>query len=159
MKNKQPTSSQCFVCGRNNPYGLHLNFYETGPGELTSHVKIPQHFQGYPGVVHGGIIAAILDEVTGRVFMQANQHRFLVTAKLDLRYRKPVPVGQELVVKARAIRDTGRVAQSAGEIQDLAGEILAEAEAFYVDPPGGMMLDGTPADWGWQVVPDEEEVV
>ena len=157
MKIKQPTSNQCFVCGRSNPYGLHLNFYNTGPGELTSYVNLPEHFQGYPGVVHGGIVAAILDEATGRVFMQGNKDRFMLTAKLDLRYRKPVPVGQDLVVKARAIRDNGRVAQAAGEIQSMEGETLAEAEAYYVNPPAGMIPDASPSDWGWRVIPDEEE--
>lgn len=157
MKVKQPTSNHCFVCGRANPVGLHLDFYETGPGELVSRVNIPDRYQGYPGVVHGGIIAAILDEVTGRVFMQGDANRFMVTAKLDLRYRKPVPVGQDLIVKSRAIRDNGRIAQAAGEILNLAGETLAEAEAFYVQPPQGMMPVASPEEWGWQVVPDEEK--
>ena len=157
MRNKQATSRQCFVCGRNNPYGLHLNFYEVGTGELESQVTIPDHFQGYPGVVHGGIIAAILDEVTGRVFMQGNPNRFMVTAKLDLRYRKPVPVGQRLVVRSHALRDTGRIAQASGSIQSMEGEILAEAEATYVEPPGNLMTGSSPEAWGWQVVPDEEE--
>ena len=66
---KQPNSNHCFVCGRNNPYGLHLKFYESSPGEVIVEYTVPEQFQGYPGVVHGGVVAAILDEVTGRTQM------------------------------------------------------------------------------------------
>ena len=52
-------------------------------------------FQGYPGVVHGGIIASMMDEVMGRVFMGGAIDRFMVTAELKIRYRKPVPILQK----------------------------------------------------------------
>ena len=64
----QPNSRHCFVCGLENNYGLKLRFKETGPGEVTADYTVPEHFQGYPGVVHGGIVTAMLDEVTGRDF-------------------------------------------------------------------------------------------
>ena len=90
---KQPNSNHCFVCGRNNPYGLHLKFYESSPGEVTVEYIVPEQFQGYPGVVHGGVVAAILDEVTGRTQMGGDPPRFMFTARLDIRYRKNVPTG------------------------------------------------------------------
>jgi uncharacterized protein (TIGR00369 family) len=157
MKKKQPTSTHCFVCGRENPYGLHLEFYDTAPGETTAEVTISEQFQSYPGIVHGGILAAMLDEVTGRVFMQENPNRFLVTAKLDMRYRKPAPVGVLLTVQGHAVRDTGRVAQAIGEIRDPEGNILVEAEAYYVEPPAGTFAGGDASEWGWMVVEDKEE--
>jgi uncharacterized protein (TIGR00369 family) len=156
MRNKQPTSKNCFVCGRENPYGLHLNFYDTAPGETTAEVTIPERYQGYPGIVHGGILAAMLDEVTGRVFMQGSPERFMVTAKLDLRYRKPAPVGARLILQGHAVRDSGRVAQAKGEIRDLDGNVLVEADATYFEPPKEVLLAGNPEALGWMVVPDEE---
>jgi uncharacterized protein (TIGR00369 family) len=156
MRNKQATSKNCFVCGRENPSGLHLDFYDTAPGETTAEITLAERFEGYPGVVHGGIVASILDEVTGRVFMQGGTTRFMVTAKLEIRYRKPVPVGERLVVTGCAVRDAGRVAQATGKIQDSAGNILAEAEAYYVEPPQALVTNGDPAAWGWKIVPDEE---
>jgi uncharacterized protein (TIGR00369 family) len=156
MKNKQATSKNCFVCGRENISGLHLDFYDTAPGETTSEITLGERFEGYPGVVHGGIVAAILDEVTGRVFLQGKATRFMLTARLEIRYRKPVPVGERLVVIGRAVRDAGRVAQATGQIQDCAGNILAEAEAYYVEPPKALVSGGDPVAWGWKVVPDEE---
>ncbi len=157
MKKKQPTSNQCFVCGRENPYGLHLNFYDTAPGETTAEIIIPERFQGYPGIVHGGILAAMLDEVTGRVFMQDNHDRFLVTAKLELRYRKPARIGVPLTIQSHAVRDTGRVAQATGQVCDHDGTVLVEAEATYVEPPAGIFAGDAPANWGWRVVSDEGE--
>jgi uncharacterized protein (TIGR00369 family) len=158
MRTKQPTSENCFVCGRENPYGLHLNFYDTAPGETIAEITLAERYQGYPGIVHGGIVAAMLDEVTGRVFMQADPARFMVTARLEIRYRKPVPVGERLTLIGHAVRDGGRVAQASGQVLDRAGNILAEADAFYVTPPKELLSGGDPAAWGWKVVPDEEVV-
>jgi hypothetical protein len=69
QERKQPNSRHCFVCGLENEYGLGLRFYEIGPDEVTATVSIPEQYQGYPGVVHGGITAAMLDEVLGRAAM------------------------------------------------------------------------------------------
>ena len=63
----QPTSCMCFVCGRDNPIGLHLHFQDNGVDEVTAEFTILPEFQGYPGIAHGGVIMSILDEVGGRV--------------------------------------------------------------------------------------------
>ncbi len=59
--NKQPTSNYCFVCGRKNPRGLYMAFYDNGRDEVYAEYTIPEDYQGYPGIVHGGVQAAILD--------------------------------------------------------------------------------------------------
>jgi len=69
IKTKQPNSRHCFVCGLENEYGLKLKFYETAPGEIEVNYIVPERFQGYPGIVHGGITAALVDEALGRVHM------------------------------------------------------------------------------------------
>ena len=103
MSAKQPNSRHCFVCGVENPIGLHLKFYETAPGEVTADLNLPNIYQGYPGIVHGGIIAAMLDEAAGRAHMgPVEAPRFMFTAKLDVRYRKNVPVGQPLRLVGKA---------------------------------------------------------
>jgi acyl-coenzyme A thioesterase PaaI-like protein len=113
---KQPNSKQCFVCGRENLYGLKLKFYETGPGEVEVQYTVPEQYQGYPGVVHGGIVAAMLDEVTGRVHMGGDPPRFMFTARLDVRYRKNVPVGQPLRIIGHAGKSRERTAIATGQI-------------------------------------------
>jgi acyl-coenzyme A thioesterase PaaI-like protein len=67
MKIKQPNSKMCFICGLENPVGLHLHIYETDPGVVETTYTAPEHFQGYPGVLHGGIVGALIDEIAGRV--------------------------------------------------------------------------------------------
>jgi acyl-coenzyme A thioesterase PaaI-like protein len=98
---KQPNSKKCFVCGVENLNGLHLKFYEENPGEVTVEYTVPEQFQGYPGVVHGGIVAAMLDEVAGRAHMGGDPPRFMFTARLDVRYRRNVPVNQPLRIIGR----------------------------------------------------------
>jgi uncharacterized protein (TIGR00369 family) len=155
---KQANSAQCFVCGVENPHGLHMSFYTSAPGEVTAEYTVPEHFQGYPGVTHGGIIAAILDELTGRVFMQVEPPRFMVTAKLEIRYRKPVPVGQPLRLVGKSVREEGRVAYSSGQIFAQDGTLLAEADAVLVDIPRSLTEGIDPDALGWRVYPDGPQV-
>jgi len=156
MKNKQPGSKNCFVCGRENPAGLKLDFYTLSAGHAHAEINLPDKFEGYPGIVHGGIIAAILDETGGRAYMD-NQHPFMVTAQLNIRYRKPVPIETPLVVHGEAIERRGRVSKAHSEIRNLDGEVLAEAELVLVDIPeeetAGVDLEAQ----GWHVYPDKEE--
>jgi uncharacterized protein (TIGR00369 family) len=151
---KQPNSKHCFVCGRENPYGLKLEFYETTPGEVVVEYTVPEQFQGYPGVVHGGVVAAMLDEVTGRVHMGGNPPRFMFTARLDVRYRKNVPVGQPLRIIGHAGKSKERTAFATGQIFDASGELLAEAEAVLVNVPDGLANQVDLAELGWKVYPD-----
>jgi len=153
--NKQPNSRKCFVCGIENPVGLHLKFYETSSGEITADYTAPEHFQGYPGVLHGGIVAAILDETAGRALMgDPAAPRFMFTGKLEVRYRKNVPVGQPLKVVGRAGRDKGRAAEATSAIYNQDGTLLAEADALLMnlpEAPDPSILEKL----GWKVYPDE----
>jgi acyl-coenzyme A thioesterase PaaI-like protein len=151
---KQPNSNHCFVCGRNNPYGLNLKFYETAPGEVVVEYTVPEQFQGYPGVVHGGVVAAMLDEVTGRVHMGGYPPRFMFTARLDVRYRKNVPIGQPLKIIGRAGISRERTATAKGEIIGPNGDILAEAEALLINVPEAMVNNVDLDALGWKVDPD-----
>jgi uncharacterized protein (TIGR00369 family) len=154
---KQPSSMHCFVCGRANQFGLHMDFYQNESGEVTANITVPDQFQGYPGIVHGGIIAAMLDEVTGRSIMISNPNRFMVTAKLSIRYRKPVPIGRPLRLTGRLAADNGRVASVSGKICAEDGTLLAEAEAVLVDIPESITTETDMEALGWRVYPDEEE--
>jgi acyl-coenzyme A thioesterase PaaI-like protein len=150
----QPNSRHCFVCGVANPYGLQLRFYESSPGEVTAEYTVPEHYQGYPGVVHGGIVAAMLDEVCGRVHMGGDPPRFMYTARLEIRYRHNVPVGQPLRLVGRVARSRARAATATGEIFDAEGNLLAEAEALLVDVPPETVNSVDLEALGWKVYSD-----
>ena len=153
---RQPNSRHCFVCGLANPHGLQLRFEITAPGEVVANYTVPERYEGYPGVVHGGIVAAMLDEVVSRVHMGIDPPRFMYTARLELRYRKNVPIGQPLRIVGRAEKSKGRTATSTGAIYDQNGDILAEAEALLVNVPDEMLSDVDLRALGWRIYDDEE---
>jgi acyl-coenzyme A thioesterase PaaI-like protein len=152
---RQPNSRHCFVCGVDNPFGLQLRFTITTPGEVTVEYTVPERYQGYPGVVHGGIVAAMLDEVASRTQMGIDPPRFMYTARLDLRYRKNVPIGQPLHIVGRAGRSKARTATASAVIYSPDGAVLAEAEALLVDVPAEMLRDADLEALGWRVYEDE----
>jgi acyl-coenzyme A thioesterase PaaI-like protein len=153
---KQPNSRNCFVCGVNNPAGLHLEFYEVEPGFIRAEIIVPEQFQGYPGVVHGGIVAAMLDEVSGRTVLQGDPPRWMVTAKLDVRYRKPVPINERIYLEGKAKEDRGRLAVVVGTIYNGQRDVLAEAEAVLADIPKHLLGPEGMAPDDWKIYPDKE---
>ena len=155
MEKLQPNSRYCFVCGLANPIGLQLRFYEIGPGEVEVDYTVPENYQGYPGVVHGGIVAAMLDEVCGRAYMGDSPPRFMFTARLDVRYRQHVPVGVPLRLVGRAVKDRGRAATASGEIYGPDGSLLAEAEALLMNVPPGLLGGVDLEALGWKVYDDQ----
>lgn len=151
MHKPQPNSRHCFVCGLANPAGLQLRFFETAPGEVVAEYTVPDQYQGYPGVVHGGIVAAMLDEICGRVHMGGDPPRFMYTARLNVRYRKNIPVGQPLRLVGRAGQSRGRTAVSTGEIYGPDDCLLAEADALLIEVPTNI-VDSVDLDaLGWKI--------
>lgn len=158
-KKKQPNSRDCFVCGVENPVGLHLDFYENDKGEVIVDYVIPESYNGYPGVAHGGIVASIVDEVLGRVHMgnDPNNPRFMFTAKLTVRYRKPVPVGKPIRVIGRAKTSKAHSASSVAQVFDEDGTLLAEADALLIDIPESMFEGVDYYALGWRVYGEESQ--
>jgi acyl-coenzyme A thioesterase PaaI-like protein len=159
MNQKQPNSAECFVCGVDNPFGLKLSFYDAGPGKVTSEYIVSEHFNGYPGVVHGGVVAAMLDETLARAFFSGAPDRFMYTAKLTTRYRKPVPTGKLIRLEGEVIKDRGRIGEARARLYGPEGDLLAEAEGMMVDIPEEVLPIENLESLGWKVYPDEEEVV
>lgn len=113
-------------------------------------------YQGYPGVVHGGIVAAMLDETAGRTVMISQPNRFFMTAKMEIKYRQPVPIETELTLVGHVIKDRGRLVQAHGEIRLPDGAVAAEAEATLVEIPQGYVPGTDYETLGWRVYSDEE---
>ena len=152
-----PNSKMCFICGLENPVGLKLRFYEIEPGWIETEYTAPAHFQGYPGVLHGGIIATILDETSGRAFGgTAQEPRFMFTAKLAVTYRQNVPIGKPLKIVGKAGKDKGRSAEGWAGIYDAeTGELLAEGDSILVNVPDEKLAKLSDAEkLGWRVYPE-----
>jgi len=154
-KIKQPNSRHCFICGLENPIGLKLLIYQTSPGVIETDYTAPEHFQGYPGVLHGGIVASILDEISGRAQMgDPSAPRFMFTGKLEVKYRKNVPTNQPLKIIGKAGKSKGKMAEGWAGIYNQEGELLAEAITLLIDVPKEMLDNANLEDLGWKVYPD-----
>lgn len=151
METRQPNSRACFVCGLSNPFGLGLRFTNQGSGEVAAEYSVPERYQGYPGIVHGGIVAAMLDEVCARSFMTDNPNRFMYTARLEIRYRKNVPVEQPLRMIGKAGKDRGRIATSSASLYGPDGELLAEADALLVSIEIESLPQEESEQLGWRI--------
>ena len=157
MKIKQPNSKMCFICGLENPIGLHLHMYETEPGVIETTYTAPDHFQGYPGVLHGGIVGALIDEIASRAHMGSDPEspRFLFTAKLEVKYRKNVPLGKPLKIIGRAGRSRSKSAEAWAGIYDTdTNELLAEGNALLMDVPQDQFEMSRLDELGWKVYPE-----
>ena len=156
MMKKLPNASHCFGCGMENDFGLKLFFYIDGDNRVVSDTTLSDDYQGYPGVVHGGIVATMLDETAARSVMITDPNRMMFTGKLTTRYRKPVPVGVPLHLVGEMVRDRGRIAECRSWLYGPDGEVLAEAEALMMAMPGEPMdMTGKEAGQTWKVYPDE----
>ena len=123
----------CFGCGSRNPFGLKLTFEEIDATYITHFTGQPEH-QGYDGIMHGGIVSTLLDEIMARYIYAKGLNA--VTAKLEVRYLKPTPIGVPLCIKGRVTRHRGRLYETEGAIELPDGTVTAEgtAKVFVTDP-------------------------
>ena len=133
IKDRQNISKCCFVCGVENPVGLKAKFYTTSDDEVVAIFTPRENLQSYPGVLHGGISATILDETIGRAIMNRyGQNSFGVTLELNIKYKKPVPTDVELKVVGRLINERGRLFYGSGELYLPDGSVAVSAEGKYM---------------------------
>lgn len=156
---KQPNSKTCLVCGLKNHSGLKASFYELENGKLAGIFQPQEGHQSYPGRVHGGIAAAILDETIGRVIMMQDENCFGVTVNLELKYRKPVPINQKVKVIAWLTRDSSRLFEGCGEILLENGEVAVSAHGKYMKIPMERMIEFDPLEEEWQVMQNGSDPV
>ena len=134
---RQPSSRGCFLCGRENPVSLRVTWsFDAGAGRLRATVVVPDTHCSYPGVVHGGVVAALLDETAGRAIMGGGDfERLMVSVKLEVEYRRVTPTGTPLELVGWVVRDHGSKAEVAGEIRLPDGAVSARARGLLVRPP------------------------
>ena len=129
-----PWTRTCFVCGVENPAGLHLRSRVVGDRVVLTHVARDSDL-GYRHLVHGGITMTLLDEVMTWAAILTRKES-CVAAELTVRLRRPVSVGQELRVEGWVTSAKPRLILAEGQALDGAGEVLATATGKYVAMPG-----------------------
>ena len=121
---------RCFGCGRDHPTGLHLEML--GADEelrVRGSFTVTEHHQGAPGLAHGGVISAAVDEGMGYLLWLVGSPA--VTAHLEVDFRRPVPVGSQLDLEGRVERLAGRKIWASMEGR-VGGEVAVEAHAVYL---------------------------
>ncbi|MGI6368181.1 MAG: PaaI family thioesterase [Anaerolineae bacterium] len=127
---RQNNSRYCFLCGTENPIGLNLSFYDLEDGRVASRFTPGEEHQGYPGVLHGGIACALLDETIGRTLSRLDL--WAMTVELNTRFLKPVPLHAPLTVVGEMVRLRSRMMEGKGEILLEDGTIAVTATARYI---------------------------
>ena len=157
VKVKQPSSKMCLVCGTENSCGLWADFYELDNGDLVAVFEPRNEHQGYPGRLHGGIAAAILDETIGRAIMiKYPEDTWGVAIELTTRYRKPIPLGGKLRVTGRVTKDTSRIFEGSGEILLKDGTVAVEGRGKYIKFPLEKITEFDFAQ-DWRVIASEAD--
>jgi len=121
--------SGCFACGQQNPIGLRLRFTAEREAVRAEFTPGPQ-YQGYAGVVHGGIVAAALDDAMAQLFHMKGQES--LTARLEIRFRRETPIGQRLVVTAWLTGERAKLFTAEALLSLPDGTRLAEAKGTFV---------------------------
>lgn len=124
MENDRDT--MCFGCGKDNPMGLHLHFRTDEDGCYTSFVPQPVH-QSYGGRMHGGLISTLLDETMGN-YPYMYEHKVAYTARLEVRFRQPVRIGERIHVITKVKRRKGQLLEMTGQVIREDGTVAAEAD-------------------------------
>ncbi len=124
----------CFACGPHNEHGLRLKFFHNQQtDEVFANFCPQEHFCGWPGIVHGGVQCALVDEVSFWAMFNETR-KIALTAKIDMVYMKKVPSGKTLDIRAKIKEIRGRRVEVDSVIRDEDGTELASASVTYVFP-------------------------
>ncbi len=150
---KQPNSKMCFVCGLENNSGLQSRFYEMETNELLAIFRPSIDHQGYPGRLHGGLAATILDETIGRAIMLTTSDTIWgVTIDFSMRLKKPIPLDADVRVLTRVTKENKRFFEGSGEILLADGSVAVEGKGRYLKMDIAKIADFDIEEEQWRVV-------
>jgi uncharacterized protein (TIGR00369 family) len=123
--------NNCFVCGPDNPDGMHLQFtLDDERQTFVCHFSLDARYTGPPGHCHGGIIASILDDAMGKV--NKLRHVVALTKEMTVEYLKPVPLHKPLRAEGREVEVEGRRHVNSAEILNEQNEVLARSRGTFI---------------------------
>lgn len=137
---KQSNSKMCFICGMDNPIGMRAQFYNMEDGSVICPFRYSENNQSFPGRVHGGLIAAMLDELGLRaLWADGDESVFGVTMSIHVKYRRPVPYNTDLYGRGIVTKESGTFSNTHAGIYDVHGNLLSEAEVKYIKLEPGVI--------------------
>jgi acyl-coenzyme A thioesterase PaaI-like protein len=158
VKGKQQNSKMCFLCGLKNSFGLKGRFYELENNELVCVFTPSNEHQSYPGRLHGGITTSVLDETIGRAIMMTSKEEVWgVTIEFTTRFKKQIPLNEELRVVGRITSETSRTFEGTGELLLPDGEVAATGFGKYLRMPLNKIADFNPIEQEWMVTKSEKD--
>lgn len=123
-------NNHCFVCGYNNSQGLQLQFQRDPVNhETRTEVTFPEHFQGWSGVVHGGLVSTVLDEIM--VKSTTAEGYVCVTAEITVKFKKPVFTSSRYVATGKISDIKRKLIFTEGKIMDVNKQVVALAKAKF----------------------------
>jgi uncharacterized protein (TIGR00369 family) len=142
---KLPNTRSCFCCGVENSLGLAMTVF-TDRRIVESRLRLRREYAGFRGVVHGGIVATVLDEMMAWACGVGAQ-TFAYCGELNVRFLRPVRPEEEIVARGEVVENKrGRLLFCKAEIRDATGELLAEASGKYL-PIKAAITDPELNDW------------
>ena len=150
---KQPSSRSCFVCGRANPAGLHTRWTgDRAAGEVATTVVLGETTQSYPGLVHGGIVTALLDEAMVRaLLLEGEFEALMVTAKMEVTFRRATPTGKPVTVVGRIVKQGSSRASAEAEARLADGTVTAQCAGLLVRQPADVAAAWAAEREHWRV--------
>ena len=133
MSRLDSRANRCFVCGPSNPIGLQVRFRLDGDDVCRAEFTPDAIHAGYDGVTHGGIVFSLLDDVMANIIFLRGERCF--TAKAEVRYRQPLPVGTPVRLEGRQQRRKGRLAVLEGKV------IRTDTEELVAEATGSFMVE------------------
>ncbi len=122
-------ANYCFVCSKTNPKGLHIEFSYVDNGIAIAHFALAKEYEGYPGIAHGGILAAILDDAMGNIEYLKGYVAY--TMEMHVRYIKSCYIGEELTVRGWVKSIHHKVVETEGDIRDREGVVKVRSRGRY----------------------------
>lgn len=122
-------NGRCFACGKENPIGLGLDFQFISQ-QFVAKTVVGENYQSYQGIVHGGIVTTMLDEAMGGYLFKRGEPA--VTGSLEVRYRKPTPTGEPIVIRGWEEQRRGKIVRMRSTITLADGTVSAEGSAKMV---------------------------
>jgi len=126
MEKKLEDDNYCFVCGEQNPYGLHLTFSLHEGSAVTEFIPQKIH-QGYKDIVHGGIISTLLDEAMVKAALL--QGIPAITAEITVRFLKPLIVGEKVIIEASITTMNKKIIETSARMRKTDNTLVAEGHA------------------------------